>query len=412
MRILWIINGLTISQQKKRNLSTPTISSWVEALIDNLSVLQYNFDIAFPIYLGNTEEFVEKEIKYIPFLMDKGLEIKEKFDMEQYRVVHIWGGEYSYTSKIIQLLSDNKMLNRTILSMQGICEYVGLHYLDGLPQKVIKRRTIRDIFKRDGIIFQKKMFLEKGKEEQKNLRKLKYVSGRTSFDRQYVNRTCSKITYYYCAEALREEFYRGKWEQSNCKKNRIFVSQGYYSIKGLHIALEALEYLKKGNPNIEMVVAGLKPFSEKKYRDSSYGRYIRTLIKKYDLEQSVVFLGTLSQEEMVQEYLKCNVFLMPSVIENSPNSICEAMVLGVPIVAAFVGGIPDLIEHGKNGFLYQWNAPYMLASYIKMLLENDELCEKIGECARKAALRRHGVLQVMSRWGEIYEDIDSRQRKE
>lgn len=404
MKILWIINGLTLEQRKKRTISALTMASWIEALIENLDKSKHNFDILYPILQGEKKQFVENGVRYIPFEIEEFKAINS-YDLHQYDVIHIWGLEYNYISRIIQLLDNQKLLDKTILSIQGICEYVGVHYCDGLSKYIIKRKTLRDLIKRDSIITQQKMFLEKGKNEQENLKKLKHISGRTAFDEQYVKMISSGAKYYYCAEGLRKEFYKYKWESSKCKKNRIFISQGYYSIKGLHIALEALYNLKKRIPDVELVVAGLKPFTDKKYRDSSYGRYIRKLIKGYNLEDSVIFLGQLSQKEMVQEYLKCNVFIMPSLIENSPNSVCEAMMLGVPVVASYVGGIPDLIKHEKNGYLYQWNAPYMLGEYIKKLLDDDKLCQKISEFAREAAFQRHDVLQIIKRWDEIYENI-------
>ena len=62
-----------------------------------------------------------------------------------------------------------------------------------------------------------------------------------------------------------------------------------------------------------------------------------------------------------------------STIENSPNSVGEAMLLGCPVVSSCVGGVPDMLEHGREGFLYQASVPYMLAWYVKRVFGDDEL---------------------------------------
>lgn len=407
MKILWIINGLTLQQMKKRKISSFTMASWIEALIENISFSKNKYDILFPVFEGEHVEFIENDVRFISFnIGDKfGLIKGNELALDQYDVIHIWGLEYSYVHRFIELFGKEEVLNKTILSIQGICNFVGEHYCDGISNYIIHRKTIRDLIKKDSIICQKRMFLKKGRVEKETLKKLKYVSGRTTFDKQYINSISPQIEYYYCSEGLRKEFYKFKWEYAKCEKNRIFISQGYYSIKGLHIALEALQNLKQLIPDVKLVVAGLKPYSSNKFKDSSYARYIRDKIKSLGLENCVIFLGQLSQEEMIQEYLKCNVFIMPSLIENSPNSVCEAMLLGVPVVASYVGGIPDLIKHASNGYLFQWNAPYMLTEYIKNLLLNEKLCKDISNCERKTAYARHDIMQIMRRWDEIYENI-------
>ncbi|WP_303195073.1 glycosyltransferase family 4 protein [Thomasclavelia spiroformis] len=410
MKILWIINGLTFTQRQNKALVTPIMSSWVEALINSIYLSKHEFDVLYPALEVKKEVFIENGVKYIPFEINSKFRSLNNYNFSQYDVIHLWGLEYDYISDFIQFLDIQNMLGKVILSIQGICEYIGLHYCEGLPYKIAHRKTLRDWIKRDNIIAQQKMFLNKAKIEKYNLKKLKHISGRTTFDEQYVKINSPDTRYYHCEEGLRQEFYKLKWDILKCKKNRIFMSQGYYSIKGLHIALEALNSLKQIVPDIELVVAGMNPVPNKKHKDSSYARYIRNIIKKYNLENSVKFLGQLSQKEMVEEYLKCHVFILPSLIENSPNSVCEAMLLGVPTVASYVGGVPDLIKHKETGYLYQWNASYMLASHLKELLASDKLCQNIGMEAREVALYRHDIKRIIERWDLIYEIIDKQSK--
>ena len=103
------------------------------------------------------------------------------------------------------------------------------------------------------------------------------------------------------------------------------------------------------------------------------------LIKKYSLQNNIIFTGILNEKEMKQKFLESHIFVSSSAIENSPNSVGEAMVLGIPIISSYVGGVPDMIEHKKEGYLYQPDAPYMLAHYIDLLFSDDDTCELISK---------------------------------
>lgn len=85
-----------------------------------------------------------------------------------------------------------------------------------------------------------------------------------------------------------------------------------------------------------------------KMRLTSYQLYLSQLIEKYGLQKNISFLGTLSADQMCEQYLKANVFVSPSTIENSSNSVGEAMLLGCPVVSSNVGGINNLLKHGRK----------------------------------------------------------------
>ena len=95
----------------------------------------------------------------------------------------------------------------------------------------------------------------------------------------------------------------------------------------------------------------------------------------------------------------------PSVIENSPNSIGEAMLLGVPIVASDVGGVSSLVEHWKNGFLYQADAPYMLAYYIGKIFEDSLMTEKMSQIEKVYALELYDRNKIMRQLLDAYQII-------
>jgi glycosyltransferase involved in cell wall biosynthesis len=81
------------------------------------------------------------------------------------------------------------------------------------------------------------------------------------------------------------------------------------------------------------------------------------------------------------------------------------MLLGVPSVASYVGGTPDLLEHQLEGYLYQHDAPYMMAHFVKEIFSNDELAQKFSKNARSKALHRHDVDKNTKRLLAIYKEI-------
>lgn len=169
------------------------------------------------------------------------------------------------------------------------------------------------------------------------------------------------------------------------QRHSIFVSQGNYPIKGLHILISALPLIRLKYPDTMVYVAGDKKFLSS---NTSYGRYIKREIRKFHVENNIVFNGYLTDEEMKQKMLQAHLMVMPSLIENSPNSIGEAMMLGVPVVAAKVGGIPSILRDGKEGYLYSGMNRRELAQRVCRVFSSDRLAKRFSGNGRK----RGGVL--------------------
>jgi glycosyltransferase involved in cell wall biosynthesis len=96
---------------------------------------------------------------------------------------------------------------------------------------------------------------------------------------------------------------------------------------------------------------------------------------------------------------------LPSANENSPNTLAEAMVSGLPVIATSVGGIPSMVEHGKTGWLVPPHNPPDLANAILDLLNNPEKRTRLGQAARQRARDRHLPEHVATQTMDAYREI-------
>lgn len=374
-------------------------AGWVEALIAELCEKKYiDLHIMYPIYgqhetstlqINNCTFHALPHHKNIYKKDNMAKRIMVDFLRESSPdVIHICGTEYPYCLEMVEAAKEIGCLHRVLVVIQGLCYKIAQHYFDTIPQIVKLRFTFRDILRLDNIYLQKCKMEQRGRNEIEALKLVENVAGRTDWDKCCVKFINPKLRYFHNNEILRAVFYQNRWNVDECKKYTIFVTQSSYTIKGFHILLDAIRLLKPKYPNLIVYTTGRQVNkSGIDIRKNSYSKYIKTKIREYHLEKQIQFCGYLTAEEMVQRYLEANVVVSPSLIENSSNSIAEAMLLGCPIVASLVGGTSNFIIHEKNGLLYQANAAYMLAYYIERIFENEEYATQLGYAANEMALK-------------------------
>jgi glycosyltransferase involved in cell wall biosynthesis len=252
---------------------------------------------------------------------------------------------------------------------------------------------------------QKKKFTLRGEQEVAALKKIRHVIGRTSWDKACAMEIRPDVTYHFCNETLRQPFYEGQWDYSRCKKHHIFAPSCVYPIKGFHYLLEAIAMVQREYPDVTVSVPGKSFLEVSPLRRSGYQKYLADLTAKYGLADRITFLGKCSAEEMKAAFLEANAFVLPSTIENSPNSLGEAMLLGVPCITADVGGVKDLLQHGEEGFIYQSTAPYMLAYHIRQVFAMEDAAEAMGRKAHAHAGQTHNpeknLRDLLAIYGEL-----------
>lgn len=414
MRILWLCNRMP-GVVSAHALGKPGSGLWTDHVLSDLRREDHRIHILAPGPQGSghldetcgyalfTEGAPQTYLPELETWMGRQL---EEFSPD---LIHIWGTEFGHTLAMVNACEKRGLLDRVAVSIQGLCSVYAPHYAEGVPYGVCHSFTLRDLLKQDNIAQQQKTFEKRGALETEALKKVRHVIGRTDWDRACTYAINPNARYHHCNETLREEFYEGQWSFSSCQKHRVFASSCAYPIKGFHYLLEAMAQIKKDYPDAVLAVTGrsfLKPGSWKdRLKTSGYQAYMASLAKRYGLEDSIVFLGGLSAQAMKEEYLKAHVFALPSTIENSPNSLGEAMLLGVPCVASDVGGVTTMLNHGTEGYVYQSTAPYMLAHYIRFVFEDPEKAGQLARRARQHAARTHDPKQNFEDLLSIYKTI-------
>ena len=99
------------------------------------------------------------------------------------------------------------------------------------------------------------------------------------------------------------------------------------------------------------------------------------------------------------------MYVHTAYIENSPNSICEAQMIGIPIISTMVGGIATLVRNGVEGDLLPANDPWQLANAIVELAKDQSRMKSYSEHSRQHALERHNPDHILEQLLECYEDL-------
>lgn len=374
MKILWITNIIFPEACSLIGIKPPVMGGWMLACAQSITksgdielgvATVYNGKKLKVIHSKNITYFLlpksKSNIYYDKSLEKYWISIKETFCPE---VVHIHGTEYAHGLAYIKSCGAKNV----VISIQGLVSVYARYFYAGISfWNIIKTYTLRDILK-GGIIKGKQEFIRRGNIEKEYIKCVNHTIGRTEWDKSHILAINPNSQYHFCNETLRSEFYKHHWEYNKCEKYSIFLSQAGYPIKGLHKVLEAIELVKLSFPNVKVYIAGpdITKYNtiKEKMKMIGYAKYIKYLIKRYNIEDQIIFLGELNEVKMVEQYLKANLFICPSAIENSPNSLGEAQILGVPCIASYVGGIPDMIPNESCGYLYRFEENEMLADKI------------------------------------------------
>ncbi len=226
------------------------------------------------------------------------------------------------------------------------------------------------------------------KRELELLRGNHWFMGRTLWDRAWLEAVNPTATYFHVPELLRSAFYGGApWDVASCERHRIIFTNANTYYRGTEVLLEAMAILKQEFADVTLAIGGGN-------NCGSTARRVMRVARRFGVEGAMQFLGRLNAGQMVDELRRAHVYAIPSLAENSPNSLCEAQLVGLPCAASYVGGIPSLVDDGVTGFLFPPGDAAVLARRIKEVFLSDDLARRLGENARRVALQRHDPAAV------------------
>lgn len=414
MKILWIVNMLLPDAANYLNVKTGTSGTWMFNLSKELSK-DNNIELAVACVYGDKfRDFTVNNIRYfcIPgngktmlFYNKKNIrywdQIEESFNPD---IVHYHGTEYSHGLSYLKKYPHKN----NVLTIQGILGKVAMNHWGGMSfLNVLCNRTFKENLHFNGMIERKLLVSKNVKYENEILKTIKYVTGRTDWDKFYIHSINPNAKYFRCYYDLREEFYSApKWDINNISRNVIYASTSALTpLKGGHIVLKALALVKREIPDVKVKFLASKQKDGILIPNSGYTKIIAKLIKKYKLENNVEFVNSLDTNEVIDIMTKSNLTIIPSASENASATLREAMHLGAPCIASFRGGMIQLLDDGESGYYYDFTEFEYLAGRIIEVLKNDDIALKFSKNAIKKIEPWHDKENNNKSYIDMYKEI-------
>lgn len=345
------IHVVTYTTKIKKSISFSNKNVTFHILKNQIPIIKKGFPYYFPLH---------KALQY-PFLVKKMGKVIVNINPD---IIHIHGTENAY------ILAPMKLKIPVLVSIQGI-----------ISEIFNNKKSLSNYF-------QKKI-------ELKGIKTFSHFGCRTQFDSAFVRSINTTATIHYLPEAINNLYFQFIHEIKG--REEISFVGNVSKAKGIEIILHAVKHVKLNFPEIILNIIG-----------SSKGKYLRTiieLIKYLGIEKNVLFHGFQSPEQIIRLHLKSTIYVLPTFMDNSPNSLCEAMALGMPCIASKVGGIPDLIKDAENGLLFETGNILELSEKINFLLTNKNYAKKLGNNARKTAFERNYPTKVANVTIGVYNNI-------
>lgn len=415
MKVLWFTDSPSLASgflNLERN-----ITGWIESLQKEIIKIDgLELGVAFPYGYEKEQRFEFAGSKYFsyPFPKSKknisGIMNRWKHDVEPESIINYYLKIVEeFNPDVIQIFGTESPFGLMIphvkvpvvIHIQGNLTVYSKKWFSGVNLNNILRYSNAKTFLRAyGLWHLYFNFLNRATRERKLMKLCKYFIGRTDWDRRISKVLSPSSKYYHCEELLRKEFYEVKrWQKPTRDKIKIVTTISSMSYKGLETILETSNLIKENHLfEYEWIIAGIKGTEE----------IVNTIEKTYKLkfaDQNIFFKGSLNAEKLIAELNQAHVYVHPSHIENSPNSVCEAMLMGMPVIATYAGGTPTIVADGIEGILVQDGDPYSLAGAIAELIQDEDLMVSLGQNAFAKASVRHNEKQVSESVVAIYKDI-------
>ena len=178
---------------------------------------------------------------------------------------------------------------------------------------------------------------------------------------------------------------------------RIFCCSRIRPLKNILGMIKAFASIAEQFPDSQLRIAGAP--------EAAYLETCKQQVEDDGIRDKVHFLGNINIKDVQVELSKANCLVVPSFQENVPLSIAEAMAAGVPVVAAKVGGIPEMVRDGRTGLLVDPHDTDSICRAVSRVLSDPELAQSMGQRAKEAACDRFRASEVCEKTLQAYRDV-------
>jgi glycosyltransferase involved in cell wall biosynthesis len=413
MNLLWMTNTPAAAAEEFGYVQQGGgwITSLLEAMLEESS---HKVGICFFYEGGHFKKLIKNNVFYYGMPVKNKNRISRIFDRHRFMIddendTYLDQVLADFQPDIIQVFGTESGLgkillnkfNKVVFHLQGLAGPYAEVYLPphvGTVEALWYEKTSNTL---RGLSFyhQYRWLENRGLREKQLIRNWKYFIGRTEWDRNYTRLINPGAHYFHCDELLRKSFYeyRSTTPIRNNKTKFIIASTINPNLhKGLDLIYKTLILLN--NLEIEWRIFGIE-------ENNQLNRFITRTLKIKKKPDQLVFMGPTSEKELANRLAECHLFVHPSYIDNSPNSVCEAMLLGLPVLSSGVGGVPSLITHNKTGYLFNPYDRYDLAGWISQIHSNYDHAIACGTAAKETAVKRHNKHTILKELLTIYEII-------
>lgn len=409
MRVLWFTNNPMPDVAAHLGFEKMVRGHWMSELLSGLRDrcgLEMGVVTAYPMAqtcrfsAGGVEYYIIGQPRFqsifscTPEQLRACVEIVNSFRPD---VIHVHGSERFYG-----LLGARSLVKTPVLiSIQGLLRACAAEFFGALGALDLwHAEALHEVLTYRGLLWGYQKLRAGVAQESEILRSATAVAGRTEWDRSWIQTLAPQARYFHIGEMLRPTFFASTWTPDSHEEHSIIFTNAGIPYRGTEVLLAALAMLKPDFPNARLLLAGS---SGRRFgRLSAYDLFLRDRVGHLGLSDSVEWLGQLDSLAMAEQLTRSHVFAICSYVENSPNSLCEAMTVGVPCVASYAGGIPSLIEEERTGLLFPKGDAAKLAANIRRLFTDRNLCVRLSTAATQAARMRHAPERVIAQTMHAY----------
>ena len=394
MNVLWIVNKRCGALHQKLHGKKSTGGLWLDAMLDeaygtddNIVVVNIEKKPALKYLRDNNISYYtlqgEPNHKYDYKSKVNIQAFKQIIEKEKIDVLQIWGTEFPYALAAFEAAPDLP----SVVYIQGVLDSIAKYYLASLSAKELKEAvTLRDLLTNSTIKSTQKQYEKRSLYEKQIICRSGHIIVENLWAQAYYKKINTDVAVHFCPITISSTFFEKTWDSTKTQSHSIMCSAANYPIKGLHMLLKALSIVKNTYPDVRLYIPGtvLKNTSTLKNRikQNGYDRLITKMIDKLNLSDNIIYTGRLTAEEMADKMSSVSCFVMSSAIENHSSTLKEAMAVGTPCVASYVGGVPEYVRNEENALLYRYEDYEMLAYNIIRLFADSELAKRLSSCAK------------------------------